>query len=107
VSEDWQAWADGCGEGAIHGLQGLKVDTAEMAIEAAVRGLGIAIGRRPFVDTELASGALVRFRNKEVVCDAGMWLVAPPETFKRADVQAFRDWLFQELRAFRQEAPHP
>ena len=101
AGEDWQSWADACGEGEIKSRKGIRVDTAEMAIHAAVEGLGIAIGRRPFVDPELAAGALVHFRDKEVPAEAGMWLVAPPDTFRRGDVQAFRNWLFDELRAFR------
>jgi DNA-binding transcriptional LysR family regulator len=103
ASEDWQAWADACGEGEIHGRKGIEFDTAEMAIHAAVEGLGIAIGRRPFVEPELASGALVPFRKQEVLAEAGIWLVAPPETLRRPDVQAFRDWLFDELRPFREQ----
>lgn len=101
ASEDWQAWADSCGEGEILSRKALKVDTAEMAFEAAVQGLGIAIGRRPFVDQELFAGTLVRYREQEMPCEAGIWLVALPETFRRPDVQIFRDWLFDELRAFR------
>ena len=79
AGEDWQAWADACGEGEIKSRKGIEVDTAEMAIHAAVEGLGIAIGRRPFVDPELAAGTLVHFRDQEVPAEAGIWLVAPPD----------------------------
>ena len=103
VSEDWQAWADSCGEGEIDCQKGLKVDTIEMAIEAAVQGLGIAIGRRPFIEAELSTGALVRFRDNEVLAEAGYWLVAPPDGMNRPDVLAFRDWLFDELQPFRDQ----
>jgi len=103
AGEDWQSWADACGEGEIQSRRGIEVDTAEMAIHAAVEGLGIAIGRRPFVDPELASGSLVQFRDQEISAEAGIWLVAPPDTLRRADVQAFRDWLFEELRPFRKQ----
>jgi DNA-binding transcriptional LysR family regulator len=101
VSEDWQTWADACGEGEVDCGKGLKVDTIEMAIEAAVGGLGIAIGRRPFIEAELASGTLVLFCDREIPAAAGYWLAAPPDTMNRPDVRAFRDWLFDELQPFR------
>ena len=64
ASEDWQAWLDGVAiDGtAIDGIDlndGLRVDTIQLAFEAASMGLGVALGRRPLVDRDLASGALV------------------------------------------------
>jgi DNA-binding transcriptional LysR family regulator len=80
---------------------GNTIHISATPIEAAVGGLGIAIGRRPFIEAELGSGALVRFCSREVPAGAGYWLAAPPEAMKRPDVQAVRDWLFEELRPFR------
>jgi len=97
VSEDWQDWASAFGEGQIDLDKGLKVDTVDMAIEGAVRGLGIAIGRLPFMAEELSSGALVRFREQQLTARDGYWLVAPPEAMNRSDVRLFRNWLLEEL----------
>ena len=68
-----------------------------MAIEAAIQGLGIAIGRLPFMADELASGTLVRFREKQLSAGESFWLLAPPEAMDRPDVRAFRAWLLEEL----------
>lgn len=104
ASQDWQAWADACGRGPIDCERGLKVDTIQMAIEAAVQGLGIAIGRRPFVDPELATGALIPFCADEATCRTSYWLVAPAESIKRPEIRAFRDWLVAELGPLQPEA---
>jgi LysR family transcriptional regulator, glycine cleavage system transcriptional activator len=101
VSEDWLAWTDACDEAEIDCAKGLKVDTFDMAIQAAVDGLGVAIGRHPFIEAELSSGALVPFRDREIPAKASYWFVAPPHTMSRPDVLAFRDWLFDELQPFR------
>jgi LysR family glycine cleavage system transcriptional activator len=103
VSQDWAAWAVAAGRGSIDCQRGLKVDNTQMAIEAAVQGLGIAIGRRPMVDAELEQGTLVRFDAHEVASEASYWIVAPAECFARPEVQAFREWLLEELRPFRKE----
>ena len=58
-SKDWAFWFQAAG---IHPPQvenGFTVDTVQLAIEAAVLGLGVAFGRRPLVDLELDSGTLV------------------------------------------------
>jgi len=97
VDLDWQAWSKASGEEEIDFQKGLTVDTFEMAIEAAVQGLGVAIGRLPFISEELASGQLVRFRNMEVAAEQAYWLVAAPGAMSQQDIRAFRAWLLEEL----------
>jgi LysR family transcriptional regulator, glycine cleavage system transcriptional activator len=75
------------------------VDTIQLALDAAAQGLGVAIGRRPFIEEELASGVLARFCGPEVPSNAPYWLVAPSETFLRPEIKAFRDWLIAEAQA--------
>ncbi len=54
---------------------GLRVDTIQMAFEAAAMGLGIALGRRPLVDQDLASGALVEVGLPAIEAETAYWLV--------------------------------
>ncbi len=103
MDRDWQAWAAFTGRGPIDCRRGLRVDNSQMAIEAAVEGLGIAIGRRPMVDPELERGVLVRFDAREIRSEKSYWLAAPAEVFARAEVRTFREWLLDELRPYRQE----
>lgn len=98
VTHDWQAWSDAVGAGPVDAHRGLKVDTIQMATEAAVRGLGIALGRRPLVDQELEAGILVPFQDRPAVAQTAYWLVGLPDAMLRRDVRAFRNWLLEELR---------
>ena len=95
ASEDWQAWFDGVAldgvaldgvaldgtalDGtAIEGIDlndGLRVDTIQLAFEAASMGLGVALGRRPLVDRDLATGALVEACPQTIASSTAYWLV--------------------------------
>lgn len=107
MAQDWQAWARSAGRGPVDCQRGLKVDTTQMAIEAAVEGLGITIGRRPMIDAELAQGTLVPFDSHEVQAETSYWLVAPPEYLARPEVRVFRKWLLEELRPYRNGPAEP
>jgi len=57
--DDWHRWfATFLSAGAVV-PDGLSVDSSLFAIDAALRGDGVHLGRRPFIDTHLQSGALV------------------------------------------------
>lgn len=104
ASQDWQAWAEASGIAISEGQGVLKVDTIQMALEAAVKGLGVVIGRRPLIERELVAGELVRFHSHEVISKTSYWLVAPPEAFERPEIQAFYDWLDEELKPLRRQS---
>ncbi|TAJ83182.1 LysR substrate-binding domain-containing protein [Reyranella sp.] len=98
TSDDWAAWLRDSGLGIVDAKRSLMVDTIDMAIDAACRGLGIAIGRLPFARPELDAGKLVTFCDPVVVAKTGYWLVGLPDTMKRPEVVAFRRWLLSEFR---------
>lgn len=98
ASDDWAAWVRGSGLGSIDPQRSLTVDTIDMALDAACRGLGVAIGRLPFARSELDAGRLVRFCDPIVVAKTGYWFVGLPDTMKRPEVVAFRRWLLSEFQ---------
>ena len=62
VSGDWAEWFRIVGAAPPANVRaGLRVDTANMALEAARRGYGIALGRTPLFDAEIKSGAACQF----------------------------------------------
>jgi LysR family transcriptional regulator, glycine cleavage system transcriptional activator len=105
VAEDWNTWARITGYGSIDCKRGLMVDSIQMTIDAAVQGLGIALGHRPIVDHELDTGALVTIGLPTARSEAGYWLVGLPETLGRPDIVEFRQWLRQELAEFQVAPP--
>lgn len=97
ISEDWDAWFAAAGIRTPGAESGLHVDTVQMAFEAAAQGLGIALGRSPLVDDDVAQGRLVRATGPVVASNLGYWLVGAEGSFDRPETKAFRRWLLGEL----------
>jgi DNA-binding transcriptional LysR family regulator len=68
-----------------------------MALDAASRGFGVAIGRAPLYDLEMETGQLVRIFDQDVTSGLSYWLVTMDADFQSQDVKAFRQWLLEEL----------
>jgi len=72
--DDWHGWFD------RHGLDrrvvppGLAADSSLFAIDAALRGDGILLGRRPFIDGYLETGRLVPVFARPHDLQASYWL---------------------------------
>lgn len=101
ASEDWQAWLDARGIDGVEPGGGLRFDTIQLAFEAAARGLGVALGRRPLVDSDLATGALVEISAEAVVAETAYWLVSSEGADHRPDLLRFKSWLLGAAETFR------
>lgn len=105
AGEDWQAWLDSAGIAGLDVAAGLRFDTIELAFAAAASGLGVAIGRRPLIDPELASGVLAPVSDQALTAQTAYWLVSSEGTETRRDLNAFREWLLEETIRFRDVTP--
>jgi DNA-binding transcriptional LysR family regulator len=98
ASEDWAWWLGEISQSpAATGAQNLKFDTIRMAMDAAARGLGIALGRKPLIDDELVTGRLVEIGGPPRQGSTCYWLVGEEGTFRRAEARLFRRWLIEEI----------
>lgn len=97
-SEDWDTWFDMTGMQPPRSKGDIKVDTIELAIQAALRGLGITLGRRPLVDDDLESGRLVELMGPPRQSRISYWLVGTDLTLERRETKQFRRWLLEELK---------
>jgi LysR family transcriptional regulator, glycine cleavage system transcriptional activator len=95
ASEDWETW---CNHSRIDtsSARKLLVGNAQLAMEAVLDGLGLAIGRLPIIDDDLAAGRLIVAVDQIVPVTTGYWLVKPTGTETRREIIAFRNWLLQE-----------
>ena len=98
TSADWAEWFRlvGVEQPAIV-RTGLRVDTIHMALDAASRGLGVALGRVPLFDLEIETGQLLRLFDDDVRSGLSYWLVTMDADFQSEDVKVFRQWLLDEL----------
>jgi LysR family glycine cleavage system transcriptional activator len=98
VSADWQHWFRASGIEVPSSIDGgLRVDTVQMAFDAAARGLGVVLGRRPLVDEDIEAGRLIPLGSRAIQSDSSYWLVASQTEFQKPEVKVFRRWLLSEL----------
>jgi LysR family transcriptional regulator, glycine cleavage system transcriptional activator len=96
--EDWDWWFKQSNIQQPRGNQNIKIDTMKLATDAAVQGLGIALGRKPLVDDEVAAGRLVEIAGPPRQGPTCYWLVGEEATFNRAEAKLFRSWLIDEMQ---------
>jgi LysR family glycine cleavage system transcriptional activator len=104
ASEDWQAWFDRTGAKGMAPAGGLRFDTIQLAFEAAIMGLGIVLGRRPLVDRDLATKALVEIGAEAIAAETAYWLVSSEGAAHRPDLVRFKRWLLAETEGFGENA---
>jgi LysR family glycine cleavage system transcriptional activator len=96
--EDWQLWLTAAGlPVALAQRRGLSFDQSFMALQAAMDGLGVALGRTRLVEADIASGRLVVPFELVLPSDAGFYVVAPEETADAPTIALFRDWLIASV----------
>ncbi len=96
--EDWQLWLTAAGlPTALASRPGLTFDLSLMALQAAIDGLGVALGRTPFVEADIAAGRLVVPFDVKLPAEAGFYVVAPQETAQTPKIALFRDWLIATM----------
>ena len=98
VSADWHYWFRETGTAMPASIdRGLRVDSMQMAFDAALRGLGVVLGRMPLADDEIESGRLVPLVSRPIPSGSGYWLVTAQTDFQKPEVKRFRNWLLAEL----------
>jgi LysR family glycine cleavage system transcriptional activator len=98
---NWDRWLAMAGVDDIPKGRGPIYSHGSMAIEAAIRGEGVALGRSVLVAEDLAAGRLVApFPRMRLESERGYDLVYLPGHRDHPKVLAVRDWLGDEIRQF-------
>jgi LysR family glycine cleavage system transcriptional activator len=96
--EDWQLWLTAAGlPTELARRRGLNFDQTFMVVQAAVDGLGVALGRTPYVEDDITAGRLVMPFDVVLPADAGFYIVAPEETADTPKIALFRRWLLDSV----------
>ena len=96
---DWAVWLEHAGLDDIDPKGGVRFDFAAYAIEAAVQGEGVLLGRSALVSADLASGRLVRPFDLALRSRWKYYIVYPEGALRQKKVKTFRDWLLNEMAA--------
>jgi LysR family transcriptional regulator, glycine cleavage system transcriptional activator len=98
---DWTAWLSSAQVEGVDPHGGITFDSATFAVEAAVQGEGVVLGRTMLVAGDLAAGRLVRPFDHALKSFSSFYVVYPPDAIRQRKVRAFRDWLFSEMTTHR------
>jgi LysR family glycine cleavage system transcriptional activator len=97
--DDWRLWLTAAGQPSdISKQRGLSFDLILMTVQAAIDGLGVALGRTTYVEGDIAKGRLVVPFKMSLPADAGFYLVSPQARAESPKLSAFRQWLLASVQ---------
>ena len=96
---DWATWLMTAGVEGVDPHQGPKFHASALAVQAAVMGEGVVLGRSTLVADDLASGRLIRPFTFSVSAGSAFHLVYPLRALQRQKVVRFREWILAEVGA--------
>jgi LysR family transcriptional regulator, glycine cleavage system transcriptional activator len=98
-NDDWRLWLTAAGLPAnISKQPGLSFDLILVTVQAAIDGLGVAMGRTSYVEADIAKGRLVVPFKITLPADAGFYLVSPEARADSPKLSAYRKWLLASLQ---------
>jgi len=98
-SDDWRQWLTAAGlPSDISRQQGITFDLMLMTVQAAIDGIGVAMGRTSYVQDDIAKGRLVVPFKIALPADAGFYLVSPEGVAEPPKLRAFRQWLIASAK---------
>ncbi len=92
----WAFWAEQTRQILPQPARVRRFGQANMVVQAAVQGLGVALGREPLVIDALADGRLVRPLDGVAMSQFSYWFVCAKEAMISDRILRLHEWLFQE-----------
>lgn len=97
--DDWTRWFEYFAESVPDLSEGSGFRLYSMLIQAAVNGMGFAMGHSAMIQQELESGALVAPFREKIAAPLHYYLVMTGASVKKPEVCAFRKWIKEEVAA--------
>ena len=100
----WHQWLQHAGVTGLELKGGFSFNYSNLLIQAAVDGLGIALGNTMLAGDDLKAGRLVKPFDISISLDTAYYVVYAPDALKRPKIAAFRDWLFEQVAPLKSDA---
>ena len=98
-SDDWRLWLTAAGLPTnLSTHPGVTFDLIFMTVQAAIDGIGVAMGRTSYVEADIAKGRLMVPFKIALPADAGFYLVSPEAAAESPKLKAFRQWLIASIQ---------
>ena len=96
---DWETWLHAAGVPQVDASRGVWFGQMSIALQAAIRGQGVALSTRALAADDMAAGRLTAPFDTSVETPYGYYLLCKREKLASPKVSAFRSWLVEEARA--------
>ena len=94
---NWASWLAAAGASGVDAERGMRFTLSTPAIEAAINGQGVLLGRSVVVVEDLATGRLTQPFALELPVRPAYYLVYPRAALRRSPVARLRDWMQSEF----------
>jgi LysR family glycine cleavage system transcriptional activator len=102
----WDYWARACNVSLPSSILTRKFGQANLVVQAAIEGMGVALGREPLVIDALNDGRLVRPLEQATQSPLSYWLVCRNELANKPNIKKFFNWIHTEANS-QQTLPGP
>lgn len=92
----WERYAEGCGRELDGSARRQNFDRADVMLQAAIGGLGIALGRTLLIEDDIRNGLLTPI-GPSVRIEACYWLVTSYENTESRSIGRLEEWLSREM----------
>jgi LysR family glycine cleavage system transcriptional activator len=98
LQDEWPSWLALAQSPNLRFKNEIICDLIFFSIQAALDGLGVAMGRRTLVARDVASGRLIEPFKVRLPTSSGFFLLSSPEKATLRKVALFREWLAGALK---------
>lgn len=105
VPQAWPRWLDAAGVPGIEPVRRLTYDNAQLMLDAAMAGQGVALATDVLAERWLRERRLAQPFDVRAESAATYHLVMRPGDRASADVRAFRDWIVAEMARWQAARP--
>jgi len=100
----WATWLKAAGARKVDPRPGLRINSAIMALQAAIEGQGVTLARSIIAAGDLREGRIIRPLQASCPANYAYYLIFPSGAPLSRPASAFCHWLKEEARAFREPA---
>ncbi|PMS34901.1 DNA-binding transcriptional LysR family regulator [Trinickia symbiotica] len=98
----WRDWFASRGMRVEGDMSGPRFELFSMQTEAAIQGIGIALIPRLLIEDELRRGILISVAQHDYLSDRSYYLIYPEQKSDSAPLVAFREWIEEQARSYRE-----
>lgn len=94
---DWRSWLQAANVETVNASHGTRFDQPDQALQAAIDGAGVVLGRRHLASNDIAAGRLVAPFELSLPLGSNFYLVYPDARARKKKIVILQEWLIEEI----------